>query len=389
MSIWTLPGPGRFLDAIQQSILNNETPLVVFPNQFDVSGARRAIADKLSGDNWQPLSIDANELAGTRRPIDAFVDHLQLEIGLDERVDGVTVVNHRQLHRRLIFIDFRAVQDEDYLREWSKFLVQLASAVREVPAARRCAICGLVGAREAQVLPEDDASLRRYWWWGVVSRLDGEVLVARSHGTSDPVVGAAVVEVAAFDLEFVPTLLAKWDGQAESLEPLINERAADLCVGSLPAVTSLPRSTEEPPYSVMELWARGAVNRWSGMDPCVHVAVEHEAGRSQIARRIWRAQVRILFPEIEHERHGLAVWAGRQRRSFSKHWADIDIEALEAGPLFKLIREHSNLRSDAAKFDLSRWLAEGRNRLAHMEVLTQSEIQAGRGFIEAVRDTVP
>ncbi len=385
-SLWGLPGPRKFVERIGYSIWSaEETPLLLLPDQFDVDGVRRAISAELEL-KMSPLLVDVSSLNAKLTPLEAILENLQIAIDFRERLDAVTFVARGGLDRRIVFLDLRGLESAEQVTAWSQFLMQFASAAREVPVGRRCAICAIANAWEALLLPEHEPSIRRFWWWGVLSRLDGEVYVANSSPSVDFDKGSAIVELAAYDFDFMQLLLEEWDGEADSIGVLIEHYTSTLRLEELPPLVSLAKSAEAPPHQLIDYWASGVINSWSGIDPCVHIAIPHESGRADLKRRIWRAQVRALFPEVELERQRLAAWVKRRRRSLAPEWADTDIDELEIGPLWKAIRENSSLNIDDDTRDLARWLAYARNRLAHLDVLTQNEIREGRRYIQTARE---
>jgi hypothetical protein len=384
-TIWSLPGPGRFIEAIRQSVLQGETPLILVPASLDLAGARGALVKSLEPDGWRsPLDAVVTEFDSEGHPLDVLMRILNVEIDAHERLDAVSFVKISYLHRRLVLLDLRALQSRDSIHAWGRFLVQIAAAMREVPATQRCALCAVAGAPGASILPDQEASIRRHWWWGVVSRLDSEVFAASRFSHVDSTVAAAAVEIAAFDIDFAEVLLSEWDGVASKLDALVEEYAAGTEYRDLPRINSLPRFGGKPPTSVIEYWNRGLLNAWSEIDPCLHAVVPHPAGRDSTNQRIWRSQLRVVFPQLEQERQRLATWVANHKGLERPTWVEGDVESLEIGPLWKLIRENRALRIDSPRADLARWLKGARDRLAHMDLLTREDITEGQRFMEAV-----
>lgn len=340
---------------------------------------RAAIKTALVAEDWRFLEVNATDFETQRPLLEELCETFGLAADPRLRLDIESFLERRELWRRILFVDLREVGAED-LRRWSEFLAQHSAASRERLPTQRLVICAMCGASATDVMPDEDLVLRRHWWWGALSRLDAEVFVADLvYGTAvDPVIAASIVEVATFDLALAQKLVDQWQGNVAELLPLLDEYAhRHDSLGSAERV-AVPRSDRQPPRQVLEMWSRGAVNRWSEIDPCLHSAAAGVRGGREITSRVWRAQVRTLLPEIELERQRLAEWALRNRRALTDTWARADVAGLEIGPLYKLISETTALRAQHEQWELARWLRNARNLLAHWDVVDARQLREGR-----------
>jgi hypothetical protein len=204
---------------------------------------------------------------------------------------------------------------------------------------------------------------------------------------TDPVLTASIVEVAAFDLRLAELLVDEWQGELADLRALLQETGKRFSTIDPTLANGIPRSDERPPRQVLSLWASGAANKWSELDPCFHAAVASGLDTRELTTRVWRAQVRALLPEIEVERRRLAEWVLRHRRNLNDYWANSDLSGLEVGPLCKLVGETPALRSQDEQWKLIRWLRDARNSLAHWDVVDAAQLREGRQRIAAARTT--
>jgi hypothetical protein len=86
-----------------------------------------------------------------------------------------------------------------------------------------------------------------------------------------------------------------------------------------------------------------------------------------IARRIWKAQVREIFPLLEELRHDLLSRAHRQLVSFGSLRGK-DVRELELGQLNHFLR-------NTEWSDYARTLADMRHQLAHLEIIPYRDLQ--------------
>lgn len=357
------------------------------PDSF-ARGLRGAVKAGLVGQDWRVIDLAAAEIQGERRPlVERLSDALGLTFSPRLRLDAGTFVENSDLWRRILFIDLSRTEREE-LRHWSGFFEQHAAASRERPLTERSVVCAVCSGGASDVMPPEDLSFARHWWWGAVSRLDAEVHISDLliEDDADPVFVAAIVEVSAFDLGVADLLAERWSGDLEELRTILSEYAALSGLdGSAPS-SALPRSAAQPPHQLMELWSRGAANRWAELDPCIHSALEVVREGRELETRVWRGQVRTLLPEIEIERQRLSEWVLRHRRELSDYWARQDIAGLEIGPLCKLIRETPSLRTQHEQWELAKWLRDARNSLAHWNVIDGARLRRGRELIERARE---
>jgi hypothetical protein len=246
---------------------------------------------------------------------------------------------------------------------------------------------------EAEIAPPLEPGLSHHWWWGQLSKLDTAIWVAEhSYGMqADPCQMGAIIELAGFDLELADELLARWRGDldciGEILEHFAKERGLELPgvpeVHALATSASGSRRQNSPPSELRSAWDGKLVEQWGG-GIVVHSAVFDQYS-PELTRRVWTAQVRELFPVLEIERQRLASWLSTHAALLQPYSEPDDVEVFELGPLAKVLGNSPNVPCSTTRRGLSRWLADSRNRLAHLRVLDVKFLAEGRQLIERDR----
>ncbi len=165
---------------------------------------------------------------------------------------------------------------------------------------------------------------REHRWQGRVSRLDTEIAVAKrlgwpsSHDVASATAAACAVEVAGWDLRLVDVLTRL--GEEQQLNPL-------------PALE--PDAAKLP--DVVPSWDNGVIDIWDGQ-PFEHtLSLLRRGRRDAAARRVWQAQVRVLFPFLGHIRSCVV-----------RRYRD---ELMRDGPLVKTFHSRTEVIAQPEKFE--------------------------------------
>jgi hypothetical protein len=277
--------------------------------------------------------------------------------------------------------------------------LEIATFARRIPAlararttgspaeAGRYLIASRVGDLPAGLISELDRGpdVDVLWWWGVVGRNDAVTLIgtytaaAANPGDANRIHEAvrreAIVELAGPDLSLAMDLAAAWNGWRESLEAVLAgtdphlrhpERVpgGDILRGSGGAFSG-PR----PPAYILTAWSGGMVD--AGEDGRERALLRGEIGTGDLAnaidRRLWSAQLRVLYPAIEAARNALArelVGAGEPS----------GIRSLELGEIRRQAAAGRTRLSHGQQRRLSA-LLECRNALAHQKTLPDAALR--------------
>lgn len=276
--------------------------------------------------------------------------------------------------------------------------LEIATFARRIPAlaraktagspaeAGRYLIASRVGDLPAGLISELDRGpdVDVLWWWGVVGRDDAATLIG-THTTApaspdtvdrihEAVRREAIVELAGPDLSMAMDLAVAWNGWRDKLETVLAGTAPHLKRPQrLPGRGSSrgggALSGSRPPAYILTAWSGGTVD--AGEDGRERTLLRGEIGTGDLAvaidRRLWPAQLRILYPAIEAARNALAtelVEAGEPSGTSS----------LELGELRRRATEGRLRLSHGQRRRLS-ILLECRNALAHQKALSDAALR--------------
>lgn len=230
--------------------------------------------------------------------------------------------------------------------------------------------------------PELDVEL--VWWWGRISPLDTQTFVTdmlRSQGSEIDV--AMITELARFDLLFAEELARHWDRRPDSLQLFIRRYGRAVHAQPLDGDWEQSMTRREPTIRMIDAWSAGFLDEWDLSRTTRHLVVEPRL-EEIVRERLWRAQIRTLYPEIEFARQRVARWVDANRWLLTPGHQGADIIALEVGQLSGLIRSTPALSVHTQWRELADWLRSSRNSLAHLEPLTAAEIRTGRRLMSVV-----
>ena len=239
-----------------------------------------------------------------------------------------------------------------------------------------------------------DAGMTSIWWWARVARWDVAAHIAdlaervALPGVLADVRTESIVEVARWDLDLTEHLVLTWEGEPTDLPSLLKDWRGE----SAPVVSASGQVRADglrPPNAVLPSWDQRVIECWHdqlSVAPC-SLAAEPE----RLGRLVWAAQARVLLPWIEERRSALQTRVtellGTPRlASMLSEWFDPPVEAqglVEIGALDTLIRRALGSKNTELR-DASRWLREGRNRLAHMRPLSLGDQQSLLAACQAI-----
>ncbi|HPP02897.1 MAG TPA: hypothetical protein PLX83_20105 [bacterium] len=289
MDWWRLPGPQRFVDEIANDLRGGRNVIVCLPLHVP-SGLRTAVRSSLDQDiHWQ--SVPCSELRGGT-PVDNVYEWLNLSHSAQELRTINTLLNHPNFGGYYLWFE---EMDRERWSLWRDFLPEYANACRGMGILERTVFCiPLTGPGALEVPPEDVClSIRRYE--GYVSRLD-MLVFARGQDTeaaSSPVLDDLRVEIMA--------ALAQWDA---ILAEIMAGKPLDLLLNCAEWLREVAwsRGWGSPiPSSFLEAWAMGIVNRNNGLSHLHSCACALHDIR-ELNRRLWKAQIRVLYPFLEEQR---------------------------------------------------------------------------------------
>lgn len=286
---FSLAGPTRFLDRAVAAILGAEARVVglTLPGRRP-DGLLDALAGRLEAATASAtLRVDASPGLRGRSPTTV------LAMSAGEGISGVRSVadllDAPRLAGKVILVD--GIPPEEWLR-WAYVLRQIpperARRARMMPPS--LAVVFPPGIAPSDARAAVDRDLR---WSGHVSRLDTQTFVEALLGWPDD-------SLASRTAASVITEMTGWDpSMARLLADLGVEQQIDprATMAALPDVLGGQRPC----------WENGMVDRWDGA-PWVHTAALSSAKRhDSIAQRVWRGQVRTVFPFLDQMRNAFVA----------------------------------------------------------------------------------
>lgn len=371
--LWSLPGPARFVAAIDDVLLGGGSCAVLAP------AVLRADEGWLTGlEGASNASIDMITVEEGRPPAAVVADHARVDWspgpGAAGRLAQSGVFNHSVMGLAL----------PPNAPEWAEFAAEFLASVPARSDTDRPQLLIFCGEDDRTALRAKRLPISEVWWWGAVDRLDTTIAATRELGAAaDPIHVACITELCGFDIGFVPTLAKEWDGSLSTLLDLVSSDAAGSHTAVKDSSTLTHRASPPPPASFLQDWNAGLVDAWGRYQPFVAPTALSPDTRDEVLRtRLWRGQLRELMPLVDEERARLEAWVT------SGPIADREATfPMEIGPLARLMSSDAavRLRSSRTRRDAAHWLKNTRNELAHRNVLSLDHISEGLALLDSDR----
>jgi hypothetical protein len=287
---WRLPGPSRFLDRVLHELREGRGVVLALPEHHP-DGLRAALYERAQAiDWWYWKVVDLAEGDGGESPA-RLLHRLCAPADPGRLLDASTLAGCEDFRRLLLWVEgVTAVT----WPAWRDFLEQYARACRPVPVAERALVCVPTVGLPTACPPNEDEALAYLSWRGAVGRLDmtlylAQLLADRRLPPLHRGVALAVgAEIAGTDPQLAQGLASLEVSDLVQPTPLLWDLAQ--CRGWSPREAASPR------------WSAGMVDELDGAE-YVHSAALVAAGRQEdLRRRVWRAEVGVLFPFIEEQR---------------------------------------------------------------------------------------
>jgi hypothetical protein len=375
---WRLPGPARLIAEAVREVNRGRHAAVVLPTCL---GDDRDFVDSLTSALSTALwtsGADARIVATEEEEFGPLIWLAQALDIADGPLSIAHLLDHEDAAGKTALLDCTPLHAK-HRQEVAGTVSRLVAESRPRSAESRPRLL-MVCTRDA--LPRlgadyTDVTFESIWWWGRLSRWDVAARILPGvESRSDPGVLRDVrletlLEVCRWDLRLAVHLASVWDGDPDTLSPLIEEFVPAPAGRSSPS-TRLPRITgRRPTGDLADRWDDGAVDLWH--DECVPV-VRGAADRADMVRHaVWAAQARVLLPWIETRRQAVASDLLRfSGKSAVKSVLGDVPDVLEVGPLSVAVRALSG-RNRPALRDAVHLLWQARNKLAHLTALTSDE----------------
>jgi hypothetical protein len=349
---WQLPGPGIFADAVVEEFRAGRSALLALPEHLPL-GLRDAVGDRVrANDLWLWRTLDAAEMACASPTEIAEQLHGQFApVAAGEPCSADTLARSAGFSGVIAWVERL---DAAAWSPWFSFLKQYQHACHGRSAADRGLFCVPLPAGVAAPAQDVTLSVRR--WEGTVGRLDMVLYLDRllEPRLRQPLHRQLALAVAA---------------ELAGTDPCLARTLAGLELRELLS-----------PYDVLHEFAAGrgwpgtgqAANASDGRGdtrdgtPFVHAAFALASGdKREVTRRIWRAEVGVLYPFIEERRLQLLPRVRSLLRLpvETTYGTVAEAEDLEVGQLLYFLRGRS---VRPALWRLLNLLADMRHMLAHL-----------------------
>lgn len=363
-SWWDLPGPARFLSGAVRSLRLGKNVILALPSHSP--DPLRALRSSLESE-WQLLTIRLSEEGRHTSPLDLLFSRFVPNAPPSTLRSAVTLVAEESFSGKLLFIDELS---DDQWQLWKAFLLDYEHVCRSIPQIERTLFCIRLAGRPATDPPQQDVCI-------AVHRYDNVQLIDATlyawlliENSSLPPLEKRVAAsgIAAVSL---------WD-------PILAERLAQEPFPRILKPEGLLRDVarerdwcQNPGPPDADLWHMGGTCSIDGVDK-LHSAVLAATNRiADVERRLWSAQVGVLFPYIEERRQEIVErLSGVLKVPFRKDDGEIveDLRDLEIGHIEAQIRTVPRIGENTLR--LVRKLRKVRNHLSHLELVPAELVSA-------------
>jgi hypothetical protein len=287
---WRLPGPARFVDAIADGMLSGEHALIYRPRASAVA-LRTQVQARVEGNGaraWR--TIDLSEDSG-KPPLVSLLrrlgEHIDTDVGTVR-----SLVESRVLDWLVVWVT--GISAPEWSR-WAQFLGEYEQLVRN----RGAESAGVFAFELPAVLELRSTSrgvtCRAYRLQNLATSAEMTVLVAnrlrdlQSTWLHRRLAVAVIAECAGDDPVLALALADRWEPFGVDPLPLLQEEATR-------------RGLAAENIGPAPDWRLSTGQIWEDEERWCSCAVAVRCDRTELSRRIWKAQVAVLFPFIESQR---------------------------------------------------------------------------------------
>ncbi len=359
---WQLPGPSRFVRRVVGDLRVGKNVVCCLPEHAPdrlAEAVRAALGDS---EVWSWDRIDLS-MSCPAQPIEWLFSRFVVDNTSVDVYTASTLAQSPTFAGRCIWIEGLRVE---HWPAWKGFLQDYEHACRDQPLLERTLFCVAVTNDLAIDPPRAEIALAIHHWREVLDGLDMLLWVSSivsGRGLTDLQKRVAIASIANLGL---------WDPLL--CEALAGQSLADL-FAPVPVLQEFAQARGWVDLSPAEFtWCRGMVDRVDGQEK-VHSAVLslHDPGK-ELQRRLWIAQVAVMFPVVEEARQVLLDrLAPYLKVPFHTDYGVInDPRDLEIGHIHNQICR--NPKIDNGIKQRVRQLKHIRDSLAHIKLLTPGNL---------------
>lgn len=301
---WQLPGPAHFLAFVEDDLRQGKNVFLALPEYMPRDFLRIALANRVKDDFWYWRPIFLQEEPKFRdEPVRLLFNRF---VGRREaRIDVNALVERDSFHANLIWLEGLEEVSTSTWEAWKAFFKDYTHSCRKLAEGKRTLFCvPLVGTLATQILPGEALTLSIRRWCGVVEQLDMSLYISLlskntcfTNRLKKNLKIAISTELAGTDPELAELLFKlPFENLLEPFDNLFNQ---------LKEIAKERGWHEEQVRDPQ--WHLGMSDEIEGtfFIHAAAVALQGDKGKNELQRRIWRGQVRILFPFLEEKRIAL------------------------------------------------------------------------------------
>jgi hypothetical protein len=358
---WQLSGPRRFVRRVVDDLREGKNVVVCLPEHIPArfSTELRNVLYENFDSVLQVLRLASSDLAP---PATFLGKHILQDLPPASILSAATLVSDEAFSGRFLWLDGLTAETWP---AWQAFLTEYSHVCRSVSVMDRTLLCISLTGELTDLCPPVDVCLACHQWRGVVDSVDAlsfSSQLLRDHPVSmlqKRVLCSTCAHLALWDPCVAVRLVAAGTGAFFDPYPVLQAIADERGWFGGTSADSPTR------------WSQGQIDLFDGRELVHSAALAHHDPNREIIRRIWSAQVGVLFPYVEQQRQViLGQLRGVLQVPFiTRFGASItDWRDLEIGHIESQIATNQIAISDETRLRL-RDLRRIRNCLAHQEVV--------------------
>lgn len=368
LSWWEIPGPSRFVRQVENDLLDRLNVVAALPagagrDWFSFfmrhwsDGQNSIEVLHVKGDNRAPLEI-LSEAFTTNPSWEASIGALVGESSFRGQTIGILI------------------EDVDTVRVWCDFLMVYERESRLIDSLDRAVLLVATEGVRPQALPKAETLLRVHIYDGYARTHDCYMYAWVLLGVEERQAWRTELKMA------LCAQLAQWD-------PRLCEELSDRDISSIlrrsTSVGSLPTGRDAHlAHDADYYWASGILQRQSGTAVFHSGWIARDTATREFERRVWAAQVQVVFPLIEQLRlQAIERYGDRFQMPLQVGPSEYvqDAYELEIAMVRRLIDRLGGVPNIVQR--RLRQAHEYRNALAHLTPLTAEQIQAFEPTLDA------
>ena len=357
---WHLPGPSRYVARVVEDLRDGKNVILRLP-EYVPNGIGAAVREALGSTDlwsWCPLHFEEPGARPERLLYAKFVPNAHPQVIRNAH----SLSSENSFSGNLIWVDLRSAGAWPL---WKAFITDYAHACRSRSLLDRSLFCLCLAGQLALDPPPEDVCLSHQSWHGVVDNLDMLLYTSalfREQQMPDLCRRIATSIVAG---------LALWDPEVS--ERLVREEMRSILEpGQILRGIALDRGWAAPDCKIPTAsWHNGAKDLFDGKERTHSAALAIDDPLNELRRRVWSAEVEVIFPLIEEKRQGLIeTLAGILTHKDVSELQDMEIGQIELEISWKGSKVPYEIRRQIKR------LKEMRNALAHLEPLSPELLSA-------------